>query len=242
MFQNPWISVPAGQVVLEPVGAVLPDKPVVVAAFAMLQYPVTNEEFGRFMTAGGYGHSAWWDEVGWLMKEKGGWNEPAYWQVAEWNQAIHPVVGVSWYEARAYCRWLSQVTQQQVTLPDESQWQWAAQGNTGWEYPWGNELPNGKLCNWNREVDGTTPVTQYPPGGSPFGIMDMCGNVWEWCLTEGERGLNGRQTQLLRGGSWSSDSLLSLRVANRNPKDPNTRLEPAQRHLVTVGFRCVCSS
>jgi formylglycine-generating enzyme required for sulfatase activity len=71
----------------------------------------------------------------------------------------------------------------------------------------------------------------------------MRGNVWEWCLTgwsDGSTGLSGRGSRLLRGGSWSSDSPLSLRVTNRNSRDPNTRLDPAYRNHVTVGFRPVC--
>jgi len=158
------------------------------------------------------------------------------------NQPEQPVVGISWYEALAYCRWLSELTSQTITLPSEQQWQRAAQGDDGRLYPWGNEDPNENLCNWQRNVDETTAVTQYPAGASPYGVLDMCGNVWEWCLTGAESGTAepvGKEARMLRGGSWSSDSLLSLRVTNRNPNDPNTRLAAAVRYHVMVGFRCV---
>jgi formylglycine-generating enzyme required for sulfatase activity len=88
-------------------------------------------------------------------------------------------------------------------------------------------------------VDETTPVHKYPAGASPFGVMDMCGNVWEWTLTAVDVLTDGRDHRLLRGGSWSSESPLSLRVTNRSPRDPNTNLLPTYRDHVTVGFRCV---
>ena len=98
------------------------------------------------------------------------------------------------------------------------------------------------MCNWSRDIDDTTPVTQYPDGASAFGVMDMSGNVWEWCLTGWESGTadpDSREVRLLRGGSWSSDSPVSLRAANRSALDPNARLAPDYRHHATVGFRLV---
>jgi formylglycine-generating enzyme required for sulfatase activity len=142
----------------------------------------------------------------------------------------------------AFCRWLGGGSDSPVTLPSEEQWQRAAQGDDGRDYPWGNTLPDQQRCNWNRQVDQTTPVDRYQQGKSPYGVMDMGGNVWEWTLSDWERGTTTdeeRRSILLRGGSWSSDSPLSLQAANRRPDDPNTRLDPGYRHHVTVGFRCV---
>ncbi len=208
----------------------------------MGQFPVTNGEYGQFIAAAGYTTRAWWCDIGWAAKEKGQWTEPLHWHNHHWNQPNCPVVAVSWYEAMAYCRWLSAATSQTITLPTEQQWQRAAEGDDAYHYPWGQADPDAQLCNWNRQMDETTPVGQYPAGASPYGVMDMCGNVWEWCLTGWQSGttesLPGEQ-RLLRGGCWSSDSLMSLRVANRSPRDPNTRLAPRERHHVTVGFRCV---
>ena len=236
-----WQAIPAGQVILKEGGYLTQATPFAVPAFTLGRFPVTNEEYAGFVAAAGYTTRGWWCDLGWASKEKGGWTEPHHWHNREWNQPNHPVVGVSWYEAMAYCRWLSTVAGQTITLPTEQQWQRAAEGDDTRHYPWGHADPDTRLCNWNRQIDETTPVGHYPAGVSPFGVMDMCGNVWEWCLTSWESGLTesaAREHRLLRGGCWSSDSLMSLRAANRSPRDPNTRLLPATRYQVTVGFRC----
>lgn len=242
-IQLQWQMIPTGPVVLKEGGYLTQATPFVVSLFMMSQFPVTNVEFGQFIAAAGYNTRIWWCETGWASKEKGDWTEPLHWHNPHWNQPNCPVVGVSWYEAMAYCRWLTDVTGQNMTLPTEQQWQRAAQGNDDRHYPWGNDDPNANLCNWNRHVDETTPVDQYPAGVSPYGVMDMGGNVWEWCLTGWQTGTTEStpgEHRLLRGGCWSSDSLMSLRAANRSPRDPNTRLVPIERHHVTVGFRCAC--
>src|SRR5690606_8543992 len=128
-----------------------------------------------------------------------------FWDDSQWNGADYPVVGVSWYEAVAFCRWLSEATGEAITLPTEEQWQYAAQGDDGRKYPWGDEWDCTR-CNNSVEPchsDGTTPVRQYEgPGDSPFGVVDMSGNVWEWTLTEYESGVNdldGANNRVIRG-------------------------------------------
>ena len=125
----------------------------------------------------------------------------------------------------------------QITLPTEQQWKRAAQGDDGREYPWGNEFDKTK-CNTNAsEIGLTTPVTQYPQGASPFGVMDMSGNVWEWCLTawdSGKSGLDGSDWRCLRGGSW----YVSVNHARASYR---TRYSPGGRND-DDGFRvCVAS-
>jgi formylglycine-generating enzyme required for sulfatase activity len=240
-----WREIPSGQVTLLAGGHLPAPTTFYVESFAIATYPVTNEQFAAFVEAGGYSHPQWWTEHGRALRNKGGWTAPHHWTNREWNQPEQPVVGVSWYEALAYCRWLSELIGQTVTLPSEQQWQRAAQGDDGRFYPWGNEDPNETLCNWQRNIDGTTSVTGYPDGASPYGVMDLCGNVWEWCLTAAETGSNdstGVEARMVRGGAWSSDSPLSLRITNRSGRDPNTRLRPGERHHATVGFRCVQST
>jgi formylglycine-generating enzyme required for sulfatase activity len=239
---NSWVQIPGGRLTLAAGGYLSQATVFQVEPFAITRYPVTNAQYGAFIEAGGYTDRSWWGEVGWQMRQREGWTESRYWHSRDWNRPNCPVVGVSWYEALAFCRWWGAVRGQSITLPTEQQWQRAAQGDDGRPYPWGNEEPDHTRCNWRRNVDETTLVTHYASGASPFGVMDMSGNVWEWCLTGWDSGAvdaNGREARLLRGGSWSSDSPWSLHVANRSAIDPNTRLDPGYRNHVTVGFRCV---
>ncbi|MBZ0275303.1 MAG: formylglycine-generating enzyme family protein, partial [Anaerolineae bacterium] len=147
-------------------------------------------------------------------------------------QANHPVVGVSWYEAVAFCLWLSKVSGERIMLPTEPQWQRAAQvlpdgRNIRYIYPWGNEW-NGSKCNNNVapfNSKSTTPVLQYAgQGDSPCGVTDMAGNVWEWCRTEyysGMDDLNGTNARVLRGGSWLNPDPDFFRTLNRSWFFPN---------------------
>lgn len=237
-----WTEIPGGQVTLLAGGYLPAPTTFHIEPFAIMTYPVTNRQFAAFIHAGGYAQDEWWTEHGRLLRNQQGWTKPHHWHNHDRTQPHHPVVGVSWYEALAYCRWLSAELGQTITLPTEQQWQRAAQGDDGRVYPWGNEEPNDHLCNWQRNVDETTAVDHFPAGASPYGVMDMCGNVWEWCLSGAETGTTEtavKEKRLLRGGAWSSDSPLSLRVTNRNGIDPNTSLRAADRHHTTVGFRCV---
>ena len=92
----------------------------------------------------------------------------------------HPVVNVSWKDAVAFCRWLSQASGKTIRLPTEAEWEKAARGDDGRIYPWGDEPPTKELCNFSNNVGDTTPVGQYPAGASLCGALDMAGNVWEW--------------------------------------------------------------
>lgn len=240
-----WQQIPAGSVTLKPGGYLAAATTYQLPAFFLARHPVTNADFAHFIAAGGYETRRWWTDVGWAQRRRWGWTAPRYWGGHEWNEPDHPVVGVSWYEALAYCRWRSAHAGRDVTLPTEQQWQRAAQGDDGRPFPWGDALPDATRCNWQRNVDETTPVDAYPAGASPFDVLDLSGNVWEWTLTAWESGNNrpdatsNGEPRLLRGGSWSSDSPYSLQADNRSALDPNTRLDPAYRNHVTVGFRCV---
>ncbi len=176
----------------------------------MAKYPVTNAQYAVFIEAGGYITRRWWTAHGWQTRLTEAWTQPRYWTDATWNGADQPVVGVSWFEAVAFCQWLSERTSEKIILPTEAQWQYAAQGDDGRAYPWGNAWDAGRC---NNAVDGTgigrtTPVRQYEgKGDSRFGVADMAGNVWEWCLTAYETGrndLDGLDARVLRGGSWVS--------------------------------------
>ena len=154
------------------------------------KYPVTVMEFMRFVDNKGYEESRFWEE-GWEVREEKGWNEPEYWE-EQMEHPNRPVTGISWFEATAYCCWLSEQTGRQYRLPKGKEWEKAATHSDG-EYPWGAEKPDAERCNFEGNVGSPTPVGIYPVGAAPNGHLDMAGNVWEW-----NRGVR----RLIRGGGW----------------------------------------
>lgn len=151
-------------------------------------------------------------------------------------QADHPMVWVSWEDAQGYCDWSGKV------LPSEAQWEYGARGVDGRKYAWGNEEPSPELCNYKMNVGKTTPVDAYPSGISAFGLYDMSGNVWEWCLDWYDVEYYGKSPvknpvndklsdcKIIRGGSWSH--YLSC-CAHRERDDLDVWGSSY------VGFRCV---
>jgi formylglycine-generating enzyme required for sulfatase activity len=198
-----WIEIPSGSVTIQLKTETIP-------TFHIAKYPITNAQYSRFIEAGGYTQKKWWTEAGWSQREEDAWTEPRFWTDSKWNGIGQPVVGVSWYEAVAFCQWLSDMTSENVILPTEQQWQRAAQGDDDRIYPWGNDW-DCKRCNNSvtpcKSIQ-TTPVRQYEgKGDSFFKVVDMAGNVWEWCRTAdytGSQVLNGTDVRVLRGGSWNN--------------------------------------
>jgi len=162
--------------------------------------------------------------------------ESSYADNNDFNGAQQPVVGVSWYDANAYCSWVN------GRLPTEAEWEYAAKGTDGNIYPWGNELPNANLFNYNKNVGKTTAVNSYSPNGDSWiGASDMAGNVWEWTSTlyqpypydanDGREDMDSTNVRVLRGGSWGlKDSL--ARTASRFDLNSDFRYD-------SFGFRCV---
>jgi formylglycine-generating enzyme required for sulfatase activity len=107
---------------------------------------------------------------------------PKYWMEGKppRGREDHPVVQPSWYDAREYCRWLSEVTGRAYSLPSEAEWEKGARGTDGRIYPWGNQWDATRCNALNGSEGDTTPVEAYPQGASPYGLLDMAGNVWEW--------------------------------------------------------------
>ncbi|MEI2610513.1 MAG: SUMF1/EgtB/PvdO family nonheme iron enzyme [Candidatus Promineifilaceae bacterium] len=182
-----------------------------VDGFWLARYPVTNEQYGQFIKAGGYKEKRWWMDAGWQAQQEGKWVEPRFWGDAKWNGSQQPVVGVSWYEAMAFCAWAAEVTGERIRLPTEAEWEKAARDPDGRPFPWGEAEPDEKLCNFYRKVGQTTPVGQYSPlGDSPYGVADMAGNVWDWTAEwfKPYPGNNkpdeayGETYRVGRGGSW----------------------------------------
>ncbi|MBN1285366.1 MAG: SUMF1/EgtB/PvdO family nonheme iron enzyme [Anaerolineae bacterium] len=195
------------------------------------KYPVTWAQFEPFVNAGGYTNRAYWTQSGWAWREKVGIVKPALWNVPKWRVADHPANGISWYEAYAYCKWLSEQLGYEVRLPTESEWEKAARGTDGRIYPWGDTFDKNKCNVYESKIGTTTPVGKYSPAGgdSPYGCADMAGNVWEWCLTKwrkdysiGEDNITkGDLARVLRGGSfryyeWNARAADRLRDFPRN--------------------------
>jgi formylglycine-generating enzyme required for sulfatase activity len=183
-------------------------------------YPVRNDQFKKFILANGYAGQAYWSEAGWVWRQENQVNRPEYWTDTKWNKADHPVVGVSYYEAEAYATWAGK------RLPTEKEWEKAARGADGREYPWGDVFVKTKCNSEESGIDATTPVMKYPKSISPFGCYDMAGNVWEWCASWYDQSNTQR---VIRGGSWGNYSKI-LRSPNRGWDNPDYRYD-------AIGFR-----
>lgn len=158
-----------------------PQRTLTLPGYWIGETPVTNAEFRRFVEGDGYANQADWTAHGWAWRTANHRAQPYYWNDANWNGATYPVVGVSWYEAAAYCRWLSVQTKKDFWLPTEAQWEKAARGTDGRIYPWGNTWAEARSNSKGTGLARTSPVAQYPDGASPYGVLDMAGNVWECC-------------------------------------------------------------
>ncbi|MBP1468316.1 SUMF1/EgtB/PvdO family nonheme iron enzyme [Candidatus Chloroploca sp. M-50] len=208
--------------------------------------PVTNAQFRPFVEGDGYTNPAYWTKESWAWREQEEIVTPRWWNDSTWNGAQHPVVGVSWFEAVAYCRWLSAQTGHEFRLPTEAEWEKAARGTDGRIWPWGNTWEHGRCNSEEAGHKRTTPVDQYPTGASPYGVLDMAGNVWEWCATKSGKSypyqwedewqaayLEADKVRRIRGGSWYSKKE-NVRASYRVSSIP--------RNLVISGLRVASHS
>jgi len=198
-----------------------PRHEVELASFFMGKYPVTNEEYGYYLRAN--------PQV----------SVPAYWADSRYNHPRQPVVGVSWHEAKAYCEWAG------LSLPTEAQWERACRGGTRTAYWSGREEEDLARVGWyaGNSEQRLHVVGERDP--NPFGLYDMHGNVWEWCLDEfgdyeGSPPRSGdglrheplaEGNRVIRGGSWI-DAARKARAASRLNRHPDNR-------LAYLGFRAV---
>jgi formylglycine-generating enzyme required for sulfatase activity len=198
-------------------------------AFWISKYPVTNAQFQEFISApDGYQNKVWWEQ---MAKPGHALKSP------EWSDDTCPRETVNWYQALAFCRWLSHQTGLSISLPAEGQWQRAAQGNRVTQFPWG-ELFDKTRCNTKESHIGrTTPVDRYLKGASPFGVVDLSGNVWEWCLNASEDPADvdpaSDAPRALRGGAWCY-RLEIARIASRHRNYPDAQAS-------SYGFRVVAA-
>ena len=203
-----------------------PQHRVTLPGYWIGRYPVTVVQFRVFVEASGYQPA----DAGSLV-----------------GPDDYPVTVVTWHDASAYCRWLSERAGVAVTLPSEAEWEKAARGTDGRLYPWGDAPLDKSRCNFGCQVGNSTPVDRYVPQGlSPYGCADMSGNVWEWTRSllrkypyrpdDGREKMETRNDVLrvLRGGSWYYGPS-NVRAAYRNWADPDYTRD-------NMGFRCARGS
>ena len=206
--------------------------PLEIETFELAVYPVTVAQFRPFVEQG-YRDDHWWSEAG--RKERGDRTQPSLWDESA-TLDPHPVVGVPWYAAEAYCNWLNAQLNLQpgtIRLPTEAEWEWAARGPEGRRYPWGDEWEVWRCNSDESGVRRTSAVGGFPGGAAdwwraldPTGLVvhDLAGNVWEWTASEYTEDYRGAQWSVLnansggpwvvRGGPWLYVPL-SARAASR---------------------------
>jgi formylglycine-generating enzyme required for sulfatase activity len=207
--------------------------------FRLATYPVTYAQFHCFAIAPDFGNDLWWRGMPISEKDVLG----TTYQLRElsdqsfpfWN---HPRERVSWYQAIAFCRWLSHKLGYEVDLPHEYEWEVAARYPDNRHYAWGNEFDDRKAnTNKGERIGQTSAVGIYPHGGQPHSdLRDMNGNVWEWCRNKYEDPKDDKvddigARRVVRGGSWLDNQDLA-RSAARFSLMPDSRLNP-------FGFRVV---
>ena len=200
--QIEWVDIKQGKVKLEII-----EKVFVVKRFRIAKYPVTNMQFQAFINAeDGYRKAEWWKGI----KQSKQPAEPS------WKEANSPRETVSWFEAVAFCRWLSKRSGSTVRLPAEWEWQLVATGgDPKRKYPWGGSWDAARCNSDESGLDRTSAVGMYRSGATRSGVLDMVGNVGEWCLNKVVKsdspdslriGKEERDLRAIRGGSWGDET------------------------------------
>lgn len=230
-----------------------------LAPFYIDRFPVSNAQYSCFIENGGYERQEWWSLAGWEWRIRTGRTAPKLWSQETAVLANHPVIGITWYEADAYARSIKK------RLPNEAEWEKAARGCDARRYPWGNTFELGRcntadfwlqreirdyhdwyryffLCRPWRERVITTPVDAFPHGASPYGVLNMGGNVWEWCADwyaadyyagaprSNPQGAETGSEKVCRGGSFG--------YFGWSPRTTDRGHHPPQHYALGLGMRC----
>lgn len=216
--------------------------PLEIADFELAAYPVTVAQFRLFVEQGGYRQERYWSADGWQWREEQNQSEPWLWNDPVWIAPNQPAIGVSWYEAEAYCNWLSEwlhCPRGTIRLPAEAEWEWVARGPEGRRYPWGDPWEAWRCNSLESGLNRTSAVGCFPGGvadwwqavmGGGGRVHDLAGNVWEWAASaysedysESNQSVmntnSGGGPRVLRGGAWGNDPR-GLRSAARIWLDP----------------------
>jgi formylglycine-generating enzyme required for sulfatase activity len=249
--------IPAGEFLMGAADAAGDERPVhrvYVEEFFIGRFPVTNEDYARFVRATGHPAPA----VRTLPRIGAAEREELFKELSapyEWDggnpphgREGHPVVLVRYDDCASYCRWLSDELGRAVRMPTDAEWEKAARGGLeGRRYPWGDEI-DASRCNYladggKKTNSSTKPAGTYPPNG--YGLFEMAGNVWEWVTDwydPGYRAADGARDpqgppvgsmRLVRGGSWVCENVDMLRCAYRHRVPDDT-------YAPSIGFRIVC--
>lgn len=211
--------------------------------------PVTNADYLRFVESGGYEQQALWDqEILSLLRgfvDVDGRPGPRYWEDGGFpeDEALHPVVGVSWYEARAYARWAGKRLATDAEWLRSAVWPVPSSGRiTQRRFPWGDAMVPEACRLWSQDALGTAPVDSCPLGDNPLGVRHLVGNVWEWMADDFGRwsskasGLESLETLIsIRGGAF--DTYFERQA---NPQFTSGEVPMARKP--NIGFRCVLSA
>ena len=215
------VYVPEGEFEMGSQDGLSDEKPVhtvYLNAYWIDRTEVTNAMFSAFINDTSYQTDA--DKAGfswafngskWEKISRANWQHPHGLSSSLSGLEEHPVAHISWNDAQAYCEWAGR------RLPTEAEWEKAARGMDGRIYPWGNQVPNASLSNYSLNIGDTTTVGSYADGASPYGALDMAGNVWEWVADWYGRGYYNSQNdwtnpvgpssgvyRMMRGGSWNT--------------------------------------
>lgn len=240
-----WCEIPSGQVLIDEIDSQQKTKQrlITVESFRISKYPVTHNQYEAFCDdADGYRSTQWWE----FSPEAYNWriNNPEA-KPARFKGDERPREMVNWYDAMAFCRWISSKQNTITTLPSATQWQRAARGDDNRLYPWGNTFDKNRCNTRESEIKMTSLVMRYSNGVSPYNVYDMAGNVWEWCLNvkpkEDQVEYSDTNKELIDIGSIGERAVFGgsfVSAYQRSQISFHYYLDPLCYHA-TIGFRIV---